>query len=98
MHICSHKLAQALYPVAHSVQRNGVLRMQDRQEATSGPGPRGPFSAQGRETLAASLEDDSVSDATLQRVSDIVQGHMVIGEDGSEELDLFVRFSSVWNM
>jgi hypothetical protein len=63
----------------------------DRQEATSG---RGVFTRDARETLAAALEDESVADATLQRVSDIVQGHMVVGDDGSEELDLFVRFSS----
>lgn len=62
----------------------------DRQEATSAvPADRGKFSNEARTALGSQIED--ADEQTMDRVSQLVQAHMVNGEDGDPELDMQVR-------
>lgn len=61
----------------------------DRQEATSAlPVDRGKFSNEARTALGSQIEN--ADEATMERVSQLVQAHMVNGEDGDPELDMQV--------
>lgn len=70
----------------------------DRQEATSAlPVDRGKFSNEARTALGSQIEN--ADEATMERVSQLVQAHMVNGEDGDPELDMQVLPDSIcWQL
>eukprot|EP00892_Ulva_mutabilis_P002887 jgi/Ulvmu1/1259/UM109_0057.1 len=70
----------------------------DRQEATSArPTDRGKFSSEARTALGSQIEN--ADEATMERVSELVEAHMVKDEDGDPELDMQVLPDSIcWQL
>lgn len=66
----------------------------DRQEATSAvPMDRGKFSSEARTALGSQIEN--ADEATMERVSELVEAHMVKDEDGDPELDMQVQIAQL---